>query len=160
MPWLQKEHQRAIRSGLDPKTLASVRNRIPNEIEAADVRFILLRNERMILDEGRAMRHCMERDPYRHQKDGLLHFSVCCRHSGNRLATCSLNLATSKAEIVDMRSPRNREVPKKTRDRIKELLNMPEIKEALPGFAKNLELQQTSTLALTCPHYAHHGLSL
>ena len=159
MPWLQKEHQRAIRSGLDPDTLASIRNLIPDEIEAANVTFILLRNERMILDEGRAMRHCMESDPYRHHNDGLLHFSVCCRHSGNRLATCSLNLATNKAEIVDMRSSRNRKVPKKTRERIKKLLNMPEIKEALPCFAKNLETQQTSALALTCPHHIHHGLS-
>ena len=131
--WLKREQRDKVRRGplMDGDTLADIRSRLPSVFSASGFDFLLLRNEQAFIEEGRLMDHCMDQTPTFYLNDGQLHFSIRCRASGQRIATCNLGIGSRHLAVAEVLGPENQFSPKSVKQATEMLARQHELFNAV-----------------------------
>lgn len=106
--WLDRELQQLCPFvACDPATLDALRQRPPEEIVVSGVRFVSLSTPAEVLEEGRALDHCMADHPLGIARSGDLHYSLRDFETDDRIGTLSVTPCRESLVLKELAGPGN-----------------------------------------------------
>lgn len=106
--WLDRELQQLCPVyPCDPATLNALRQRPPEEIVVSGVRFVSLSTPAEVLEEGRALNHCMADHPLGIARSGDLHYSLRDFETNDRIGTLSVTPCRESLVLKELAGPGN-----------------------------------------------------